>query len=330
MKRHYNIIATLTTLVLLYACGSGDRITPNSTGKSSEMLVVIERNHWNGLIGEEIRAFFGQDMDVLPQPEPLFNFYTIPESDFSSIFQSHRNIFIVSIKPEHATAYPETKRDLWARPQRVVKINASSDTAFLRIFHQHKNAFLKMYEQAERERIQRAYRSVPDHNIRNQIVENFGFSLVIPSGFYIAKQTPDFMWIRREPLEFSQAVLIYTYDYKDTLDFNPNHLLTKRNIITQRHVPGTFDGTYMTVSSDFIRPISKRITFNAEFAVETRGLWEVKGDFMGGPFINYSFVDPSGAKIIALDAYVYAPRERKRDLVRQLEAILHTYEPVHH
>lgn len=292
------------------------------------MLVVVDKQQWNGEIGEAIRGFFGQDMEGLPQPEPLFSFYTIPEADFSSLFQPHRNIFIVSIKPEFTNPFIETKRDLWASPQRVIKINASSDTAFLRLFHEHKTAFLRLYEQAERERIQRAYASVSDHSIRNQLVENFGFSLVIPSGFFVAAKTSDFMWIRRETLEFSQALLIYTYDYKDTADFNMHQLLGMRNIFTQRYVPGTFDGTYMVVAGDFIWPVSQRIDFNGRFAVETRGLWEVKNDYMGGPFINYSLVDETGSKIIALDAYVYAPKDRKRDLVRQLEAIIYTYQPV--
>ncbi len=326
MKR-INHVIILFLILLLASCASDERVIPNSSGKSSEMLVVIDRQHWDGTIGEGIRVFFGQDMDGLPQPEPLFNFYTISEPDFSSLFQSHRNIFIASIRPEHTTPYIETKRDLWARPQRVIKINAGSDTAFLRLFNDHKNAFLRLYEQAERERIQRAYRSVSDHRVRNQVVENFGFSLVIPSGYFVAKKHPDFMWIRRETLEISQAILIYSFDYKDTTDFNMSNILSMRNIFTQRHVPGTFDGTYMTVAGDFIWPVSQRIDFNGRFAVETRGLWEVKGDFMGGPFINYAFVDESGSRIIVLDGYVYAPRDRKRDLVRQLEAILYTYEP---
>jgi hypothetical protein len=328
MKRITNVFLPFIILAVISACSSDERVIPNSTGKSSELMVVIDRQLWSGVIGDEIREFFGQDMDGLPQAEPLFNFFTVPESDFSSIFQSHRNIFMVSIKPEFTKPFIETKSDLWARPQRVIKINASSDTAFLRLFHEHKNVFLRLFEQAERERIQRAYRSVPDQKVRNQLVENFGFSMVIPSGFFVAKKTPDFMWIRRETLEFSQALLIYTYDYKDTTDFNLNNILNMRNIYTQRHVPGTFDGTYMTVAGDVIRPVSQRIDFNGEFAVKTRGLWEVKGDFMGGPFINYSLVDKTGSRIISLDAYVYAPKDRKRDFVRQLEAIIHTYEPI--
>lgn len=328
MKRIKNTFFILITLLVLSSCNSGERIIPNSTGKSSEMLVVIEKQHWNGGVGKEIMDFFGQDMEGLPQPEAMFNFYTIPEADFSSIFQVHRNIFIASIRPEHTKPYIETKRDLWAKPQRVVKINAASDSAFLRLFHEHKISFLKMYALAERERIQKAYSSVTDHTIKNEMVENFDFSLTIPSGFYIAKKSPDFMWIRRETLEFSQAILIYTYDYKDTADFNQGPVLGNRNFFTQQHVPGTFEGTYMSVAGDFIVPVSQRIDFNGSFAVETRGLWEIKGDFMGGPFINYSLVNEAGNKIVALDAYVYAPNERKRDLVRQLEAILYTYEPV--
>jgi hypothetical protein len=328
MKLFAKVFILLILPLVFTSCSSDERAIPNSTGKSSELMVVIDRNLWSGTPGDEIRYFFGQDMDGLPQAEPLFNFYTIPESDFSSMFQSHRNIFMVSIKPEFTKPFIETKKDLWAKPQRVIKINASSDTAFLRLFHEHKNAFLRLFEEAERERIQRAYRSVPDQTIRNQLVENFGISMVIPSGFFVAKKTPDFMWIRRETLEFSQALLIYTYDYKDTTDFNLNSILRMRNIYTQRHVPGTFDGTYMSVAGDVIRPVSQRIDFNGEFAVKTRGLWEVKGDFMGGPFINYSLVDKTGSSIISLDAYVYAPKDRKRDFVRQLEAIIHTYEPV--
>lgn len=326
MKRVNNVII-LIVVVIFSACGSDERIVQNSTGKSSEMLVVIDRAHWNGTIGMAIKEYFGQEMTALPQEEPMFNFYTIPESDFTSMFQTHRNLFMVSIKPEYTKPYIETRQDLWARPQRVIKINANSDTAFLRLFHEHKKSFLRLYEQAERERIQRAYRSVPDYTIRNEIIENFGFSLVVPSGFYVAKTTSDFMWIRRETLDFSQAIFIYTYDYKDTLDFSRNSILSMRNIYTQLHVPGTFDGTFMSVAADYIRPVSKRIDFKGRFAVETRGLWEVKEDYMGGPFINYTFVDETGSKIIALDAYVYAPKDRKRDMVRQLEAILYTYEP---
>ena len=45
---------------------------------------------------------------------------------------------------------------------------------------------------------------------------------------------------------------------------------------------------------------------------------------MGGPFLNYTFVNENTNKIISIDAYVYAPRTTKRNLLKQLEAICYT------
>jgi hypothetical protein len=50
----------------------------------------------------------------------------------------------------------------------------------------------------------------------------------------------------------------------------------------------------------------------------------VHNDFMGGPFISYTFVDPSLERVITLDGYVYNPGDLKRNFIRQMEAIFHT------
>ena len=53
-------------------------------------------------------------------------------------------------------------------------------------------------------------------------------------------------------------------------------------------------------------------------------MWKVVNDFMGGPFISYTFVDPEHERVITLDGYVYNPNGLKRNFVRQLEAIFNT------
>jgi len=59
-----------------------------------------------------------------------------------------------------------------------------------------------------------------------------------------------------------------------------------------------------------------------------RGLWKVQNDFMGGPFVNVSFLDSVNNRIICMDAYVYRPNKDKRELLRELEAVMYTYTPV--
>ncbi len=322
---------TLATVIaaaaFFQACNSKQRIVPASTGKTGEMLIVAEKGLWNGPLGESVREYFGQDIVGLPQSEPMYTLPQIGEGEFGTIFQSHRNLFIISIKPEFTKPFIETKRDLWSKPQRVIKINASSDTAALRLFEENKRAFLLLYDQMERERIQAAYRAVSDQSVHKQLVEKFNISMTVPQGYYVAKKTEDFMWLRRETLEFSQGILIYTYPYKDTLSFKSGRIIAMRDIMTQLYVPGTLDGTFMTVSKNYVPPVTQPVTLNGQFAIETRGLWEVQGDFMGGPFISYTMVDQTGHKILTLDGYVYAPKDLKRDLVRQMEAILYTCRP---
>jgi hypothetical protein len=55
-----------------------------------------------------------------------------------------------------------------------------------------------------------------------------------------------------------------------------------------------------------------------------RGVWSVEHDFMGGPFISYTFVDPRNNQILTLMGYVYHPNKKKRNLLRQLEAIIYS------
>ena len=60
--------------------------------------------------------------------------------------------------------------------------------------------------------------------------------------------------------------------------------------------------------------------------METRGFWEVEGDYMGGPFVSHSFYSPDGKDIIVMEAFVHAPRYDKRPLLRQVESILYSFE----
>ena len=64
---------------------------------------------------------------------------------------------------------------------------------------------------------------------------------------------------------------------------------------------------------------------------ETRGLWEVKGQFMAGPFINYLInLQPQKNETYMLDGFVYSPGTRKRDYLFEIELLnrLHTYSEV--
>ena len=53
-----------------------------------------------------------------------------------------------------------------------------------------------------------------------------------------------------------------------------------------------------------------------------RGTWEVKGDFMAGPFINFLIEDKKSKKNLMIEGFVFAPSTLKRDYIFELESII--------
>jgi hypothetical protein len=63
-------------------------------------------------------------------------------------------------------------------------------------------------------------------------------------------------------------------------------------------------------------------SFNDKSAFETRGNWEMKNDFMNGPFLNYTIRDEKHNCYLIIEGFIYSPSSPKRDLVVELESII--------
>ena len=71
------------------------------------------------------------------------------------------------------------------------------------------------------------------------------------------------------------------------------------------------------------KPNTQEIRINGKKVFETRGLWEVKGQFMAGPFLNYQIkTNSKNNQQIMLDGFVYSPGTDKREYIFELEAIM--------
>ncbi len=326
MKRVFQSIFSLFLLSLFVSCGNNSKTTHSkSSGKTAEMIVVTNNDtKWEGQVGETIRAFFNQDYEVLPQPEPLFEMAHISIAQFNStkMFQAHHNIFIIDIDPNAKESTIQARKDVWASPQYVINITAPSEEDFITFFEEKKEVVLGTLMDSEYARLIRTYKGFRDRDIINSLKKNFKLTMEIPGGYYIAKQFADFAWIRKETKHNSQALLIYTYDFVDTITFDKSRIISFRNALTEEYIPGPSEGSYMVVAEEYSAVISERIDFKGMFAVRTKGLWRLEGDFMGGPFVSYTFVDEKRNKVITIDGYVYAPNKPKRDLLIQTDALI--------
>lgn len=327
MKIKHQLILFILLAFTTYSCDWSKSGKQKSKGRPNEILLVTDDpKYWSGTPGLQIRDFFTQPFYGLPQAEPAYNVINVNLKDFNALFKTYRDVIIIEVKPGQDSVLVETNKDVWATPQRVVKIVANSDSAIAKAFEVRKEAIFALFEEVEMERLAIANQVASQTKITTAIENRFGISLLIPAGFNIAKEFDNFMWIRQEASKYSYGLILYSIPYKDTAAFNPLNLFAVRDQFLKENIPGPTQGSFMKTAFNEIPPQSKIIDFKGLFAVETRGLWELENDFMGGPFLSYTFVNFYTQKQITISGYVYAPGTEKREHIRQIEAILNSME----
>jgi hypothetical protein len=324
MKQILSITCVAVFAFILFSC-SDSAMQRKISGKPGELIVVVPKETWDGEVGEAMKKVLMQPQIGLPQGEPLFTTIDIPPAAFKDIFKTTRNIINVRISPTLDSAKVEFKKDVWAWPQAVINIDATTADECIDLFNQNAEKVLSFLLKAERERLQLNYAKNIDKAIKNTIQKKFNISLNIPVGFNIAVDRENFIWLRYDTPEITQSISIYTFPYKSDSTFTANFLLNKRDSVAKANIEGSLPGSYMTTESR-VSPSFSILKVKNNYSAEMRGLWKMEKDFMGGPFINLSVLDVFNNRVIVLDGFVYAPRFDKRNYLRQVEAMIYSLE----
>ncbi len=309
----------------LSCSGSGDILKPTVSGKAGEVIVVMSKANWESEPGTDLRSILAVDYPYLPQKEPAFTLINITEKDFSSIFQVHRNIIILKTDPKYSEATMVTQEDIWAAPQTVITITAPNAASASELIEKKKDIIFNTLSQAERNRVIRNSKRYEEVSLRKMAAEEYGGSPYFPKGYSLKKKSDDFTWISYETTYTNQGIFMYKIPYKDSTSMSIDNLIKARNEVMQKNVLGMLDNSYMTTSSE-VTPSLNWIKYKGRDFAEMRGFWEVKNDFMGGPFVSHAFYDKNSNNIIVLEGFVYAPRYDKRNYLRQVESILYSFD----
>ncbi len=329
IKKLQRFALILISILVVAGCGTETKnrkiYLPSISGKAGDVLIVIDKEYWESEPGIALRATLASEFPYLPQREPLFTLYTAPKSSFTGGFLVQRNVVVVNINPSLDTAKVVYQEDIWAAPQLVITISAPTKEEAATQILMEKDKMAGAIDQAERNRIIGNAKTYPEFKSRDAVMDQFGGSLWFPKGYTIKKQTKDFIWISYETTYINQGFFAYRFLYKTPKDLELANIIAKRNEILEVNVPGTRDKSYM-ITSDLLDPSIRWVKYkNREFA-EVRGLWELRNDYMGGPFVSHTFLDKNQENIIVLEGFVYAPKFPKRNYLRHVEAILYSFE----
>ena len=298
-------------LITTLSCSDNQqKLLPASSGNINNISVVTNDELWEGAVGEVIRENFGRPIYGLPQIEPIFSLSHIPSKVFSGFATKSRTILKIDVSENEGVF---NFKNTYASPQRIIQITANSPDKIIEIINENLNSiYSTMYFNEIQEKQRRISKNL---NKTQAIKKNTGVSLKFPSAYRVAKADTNFVWIRRD-IETGSVNLFIQRQRNQT----EQSIIEKRDSISKIYIPGPVENTYM--STDLIyTPNTQQINVGGKQVFETRGLWEIEGQFMAGPFLNFQ-IKLGDDDFIMLDGFVYSPGSTKREYIFELEAIM--------
>lgn len=320
-----NIILTISLIILLYSCGKTGVVRPSATGTKYEILVVMDEAPWKAPAGRALVALLDQDMQILPQPEPVMSIIHCQRSEFNDLLKPTRNVLLTEISPRFLEPKITYAKNVWSQPQSVVRVEAANDSVFEALIKSNGNNILEYFLSTERNRQIEIGKEYVNSKAQAQIESLFGIQIDIPSELTKAVVGKDFYWITNNHHHIRKDMIIYSYPYTDKNTFTKEYLIAKRDSVMKYAIPGEFEGSYMGTELKFFDPIFRGININETYCAELSGLWKMfNGGSMGGPFYSHTRLDEINQRVITVEGFVFAPGAKKRNHIRHLEAAIYT------
>lgn len=235
-----------------------------------------------------------------------------------------RNIVIVDIQDIYSKAKLKAGNDVYAAPQTIMTIQAPTEAELETCVTRNKQVILDYFIKNEMNRRIATLREEHNKIISEDIQAQFGCNINMPLELQgkAAKKGKDFYWASTNRAVADLNFVMYTYPYRSKKTFTLDFFKHKRDSVMKVNVPGARKGMYMQTDSIFVN--MRNLKVNGRYIQEVKGLWYVKGDMMGGPFVSHAMVDEANQRVVVVEAFVYAPSKLKRNYMRQMEAALYT------
>ena len=285
--------------LLLTSCGltGKNRKKPASTGQPYE--IVLE-----GDTDSIVTRILTEDVPALPQPEPLCKLIQVKKGKTKGSYLLVRTRIIVNITDKDFAV--KLNHDENAAPQNIIRINARSVQQLRERLNGEK--LRQLVDEAELEHLAEMISNNPskqNKEMQEEVKKTFGLDMKIPVSMNASKKAKDFIWISNNASTGMQNLLVMKVKSEERRMKNSNafHVNDKAQIdsILRTNMPGETDSMYMTI------PV-----------LLERGLWEMKGDAMGGPYVMHRIHN------LYVIGFVYAPEMKKKILIKQLEAAIST------
>ncbi|WP_127140387.1 DUF4837 family protein [Flagellimonas marinaquae] len=312
-------------MLALSACGDSgkkEKFLPPSTGGINSLMVIMDTELWRGPVGEKIRDEFAAQIIGLPQIEPLFTLTQVPPKVFKGTTTHARSILYVE---QDSTSLAHIKDDAYAKPQKVAVVTGPTEEVMIRNLDSLADRAIREFKANEIAEAQSRFKRSLSKD--KALEEEFGIKLDVPSLYKVGRREDNFVWMDIQIPKGTMNVIAYEmpWDYFSNDSTFVDDIVRMRDSIGEKYIPGPYENTFMITEKAF-SPYVFPAEIGGKKAAEVKGVWEISGYPMAGPFLTYIINDRENDRKMVIEGFTFAPSEAKRDYMFELEAILKTIE----
>ena len=328
----YHLIFIAIGILLLSACSGKGRDgkqvhQPASRGLAYELAMIIPQSLYNGELRDTLDAVLRGSTPVLPQHEPLFRVDVVYAEGNLTPWRTMRNRLLVEVHRRIKKAQMGVARNPVSKPQIEVKVEAASAHELAMYLGQNKERLQTLFVEAELEAEAANLRRKYSKRTWDELQALSGHTICVPQGLKASKIGENFLWTGTNLNDKDQNFVFYSYAW-DRQPLTMERYVFVRDSVLQVNIPGARAGQWMQTARMDGQPLvrARMRTINNICVQEVHGLWELKNGALGGPFVAVERVDTAARRVLVTEGFIYSPHSPKRDLMRQMEAALRTFQ----
>ncbi|MDX1418641.1 MAG: DUF4837 family protein [Rubricoccaceae bacterium] len=353
------LLLPLAAALTLAACDAPvERRLPNAIGEAGEILVVTDSATWAGPAGVALRETLGRSIappldiadfslrrrDLTGTSFPFLRsarhlIFAAPLDDTSAVarfLEARMDSAGVRVVRAGGGTFVAPRRDVWASDQAVILAAAGSDSLLAGALRQSADTLRALFTDLTMAQVQDdMFERGRQTRLEDELLAAHGFAVNVQHDYFVSQDTTaapaglpgHYVRLRRVLSDTWRDLWVY-YEEAPSETLDPAYVETVTDQLLETFVRGAYDSSY--VQLDRLRPLRVDTTrLGDRAAQQTRGLWTMTEDFMGGPFVRYSFYDDAQSRLYVVFGMVYAPQHRfrgnKREFLRQLEVVARTF-----
>lgn len=358
LKKYLYLISISSMLCLgLLGCieetnekGEQASLKLSSEGGTLEIIAVMDSSRWTGDLGEALRSVYMEAVPGLPRGEARFKVLSVGPRNFKRFLKRHHSVIFLTLLDDKSEGgklmrsfftpaslneikkdgdkFMIGKKDEFAQGQKVLYLFGENQNQLIDRLLKNKERLQDYFYEAERTRTKArlfSTRSSQNVGLSKLFKEKTGVSVMIPDGYAKAKEDSNFFWVRHYGKPYDRNIWISYGEYTSEEMFSDEQIVRWRNYFGYKSMNDTtLTDSYMHTQDDVIPIESRQVNFAGKFAREYRGLWKLRNFSRGGPFLGYAFVDEKTNRFYYIEAFVYAPSEKQKNVMFELETILNT------